>query len=58
MFRVQVAFCTLSVLLSLSYGGDVKSRSCNDVRQAYTAKGFSLASVPHQEISGKAKQKK
>ncbi|XP_062383493.1 glypican-6a [Sardina pilchardus] len=52
MFRVQIVFCTLSVLLSLSFGGDVKSRSCNDVRQAYTAKGFSLASVPHQEISG------
>ncbi|KAG5262150.1 hypothetical protein AALO_G00292750 [Alosa alosa] len=52
MFRLQIVFCTLSVLLSLSFGGDVKSRSCNDVRQAYTAKGFSLASVPHQEISG------
>ncbi|XP_012696267.1 glypican-6a isoform X2 [Clupea harengus] len=52
MFRVQVVFCTLSVLLSFSFGGDVKSRSCNDVRQAYTAKGFSLTSVPHQEISG------
>ncbi|XP_063068363.1 glypican-6a isoform X2 [Engraulis encrasicolus] len=52
MFRPQVVFCTLSVLLSLSFGGDVKSRSCNDVRQAYTAKGFSITSVPHQEISG------
>ncbi|XP_030635843.1 glypican-6a [Chanos chanos] len=51
MLRIQIVFCTLSVL-SLSFGGDVKTRSCSDVRQAYTAKGFSLANVPHQEISG------
>ncbi|MBN3295389.1 GPC6 protein, partial [Amia calva] len=34
-------------------GADVKARSCSEVRQAYTAKGFSLVNVPHQEISGK-----
>ncbi|KAM6980116.1 glypican-6a isoform 2-T2 [Aplochiton taeniatus] len=51
MWRLQVAFCTFSVL-SLSFGGDSKARSCSEVRQAYTAKGFSLVNVPHQEISG------
>ncbi|XP_028836318.1 glypican-6a isoform X2 [Denticeps clupeoides] len=52
MPRLQLALCALSLLLSLSHGGDGRSRSCGDVRQAYAAKGFSLASVPHQEISG------
>ncbi|XP_025975225.2 glypican-6 [Dromaius novaehollandiae] len=31
---------------------DAKARSCGEVRQAYSAKGFSLASVPYQEIAG------
>uniref|UniRef100_A0A673AFC8 Glypican 6a n=1 Tax=Sphaeramia orbicularis TaxID=375764 RepID=A0A673AFC8_9TELE len=51
MWRLQVALCTLSVL-SLSFGGESKARSCSEVRQAYNAKGFSLVNVPHQEISG------
>ncbi|XP_062303035.1 glypican-6a isoform X2 [Osmerus eperlanus] len=51
MWGVQVVFCTFSVL-SFSFGGDSKARSCSEVRQAYTAKGFSLVNVPHQEISG------
>lgn len=52
MWRLQVALCTLSVL-SLSFGGESKARSCSEVRQAYNAKGFSLVNVPHQEISGR-----
>ncbi|KAJ8393835.1 hypothetical protein AAFF_G00055640 [Aldrovandia affinis] len=51
MLRIQAVFCTFSVL-SLSVGADLKARSCGEVRQAYTAKGFSLLNVPHQEISG------
>uniref|UniRef100_A0A8C1ZRX5 Glypican 6a n=1 Tax=Cyprinus carpio TaxID=7962 RepID=A0A8C1ZRX5_CYPCA len=47
-----VIFTSLSLLLSLSCAGDVKSRSCSDVRQAFTTKGFSTHNVPHQEISG------
>ncbi|XP_021331406.1 glypican-6a isoform X1 [Danio rerio] len=47
-----VVFTSLSLLLSLSCAGDVKSRSCSDVRLAFTTKGFSLHNVPHQEISG------
>ncbi|KAK9980559.1 hypothetical protein ABG768_000157 [Culter alburnus] len=47
-----VVFTSLSLLLSLSCAGDVKSRSCSDVRQAFTTKGFSLHNVPLQEISG------
>ncbi|KAG1937995.1 glypican-6 [Pimephales promelas] len=47
-----VVFTSLSLLLSLSCAGDVKSRSCSDVRQAFTTKGFSLHNVPHQEIQG------
>ncbi|KAF6725429.1 Glypican-6 [Oryzias melastigma] len=51
MWRLQVAFCTVSVL-SLSSAGESKARSCSEVRQAYKAKGFSLLNVPLQEISG------
>lgn len=52
MWRLQVSFCTLSLLLSLSSAAESKARSCSDARQAYNAKGFSLVNVPHQEISG------
>uniref|UniRef100_A0A8C6NPG7 Glypican 6 n=1 Tax=Nothobranchius furzeri TaxID=105023 RepID=A0A8C6NPG7_NOTFU len=51
MWSLQLALCTLSAL-SLSSAGESKARSCNEVRQAYSAKGFSLLNVPHQEISG------
>ncbi|XP_045555607.1 glypican-6 isoform X2 [Salmo salar] len=51
MWRVRVVCCTLSVL-SLSCGGDVKAKTCSDVRQAFAAKGFTLVNVPHQEMSG------
>ncbi|XP_068124018.1 glypican-6 [Hyperolius riggenbachi] len=40
------------MLLSLCSGADMKARSCNEVRQAYSAKGFSLGNVPHQQIAG------
>ncbi|KAJ7406522.1 hypothetical protein BTVI_65323 [Pitangus sulphuratus] len=42
----------LLVLLVLpAAGAEGKARSCGEVRQAYSAKGFSLASVPYQEIA-------
>lgn len=41
------------LLLALpARAADVKARSCGEVRQAYGAKGFSLADVPYQEIAG------
>ncbi|MEJ1280610.1 hypothetical protein NN561_011555 [Cricetulus griseus] len=40
------------LLLSLPAAADVKARSCSEVRQAYGAKGFSLADIPYQEIAG------
>ncbi|XP_068178340.1 glypican-6a isoform X2 [Antennarius striatus] len=52
MWRLQVALCTLSVLLSLSSAAEGKARSCSEVRQAYNVKGFNAVNVPHQEISG------
>lgn len=62
MWRVRVALCALSLLLSstststaaaaAAAAAEGKARSCGDVRQAYTAKGFSLVNVPNQEISG------
>lgn len=52
MWRLQVALCTLSMLSLSNAAGESKARSCSEVRQAYSAKGFSLANVPHQEISG------
>nr|XP_040020481.1 glypican-6a isoform X1 [Gasterosteus aculeatus aculeatus] len=51
MWRLHAAVCTLS-LLSLSSAAESKARSCGEARHAYHAKGFSLANVPHQEISG------
>ncbi|XP_053926811.1 glypican-6 isoform X1 [Cuculus canorus] len=42
----------LSLPPAAAAGGEGKARSCGEVRQAYSAKGFSLASVPYQEIAG------
>ncbi|XP_056593548.1 glypican-6a isoform X1 [Triplophysa dalaica] len=54
MSRTPVVIFTSLCLLffTLSCAGDVKSRSCGDVREAYAVKGFSLHDVPHQEIPG------
>ncbi|XP_055062150.2 glypican-6a isoform X2 [Misgurnus anguillicaudatus] len=53
MLRTPVViFTSLSLVVSLTFAGDVKSRSCGDVRHAYMSKGFSLHNVPHQEIPG------
>uniref|UniRef100_A0A6I8R4L4 Glypican 6 n=1 Tax=Xenopus tropicalis TaxID=8364 RepID=A0A6I8R4L4_XENTR len=49
---IAPVLCWGAVLLSLCAGADVRVRSCSEVRQAYSAKGFSLASVPYQEIAG------
>ncbi|XP_064413749.1 glypican-6 isoform X2 [Latimeria chalumnae] len=52
MSGMVAVVCTLTVL-SFSLGADLnKARSCSEVRQAYSAKGFSLTNVPFQEISG------
>ncbi|XP_061083142.1 glypican-6-like isoform X1 [Conger conger] len=51
MLRIQAVLCTFSVLF-LAVGADLKARTCSEVRQVYTAKGFSLVNIPLQEISG------
>ncbi|XP_041055093.1 glypican-6-like [Carcharodon carcharias] len=43
--------CTLTVFYG-SVLADAKARTCSEVRQAYSAKGFSLSNIPYQEISG------
>ena len=40
------------LLLSLPASANVKARSCSEVCQVYSAKGFSLADIPYQEIAG------
>ncbi|XP_037346135.2 glypican-6a isoform X2 [Pungitius pungitius] len=52
MWRLHAAVCMTLSLLSLSSAADSKARSCGEARHAYHARGFSLANVPHQEISG------
>ncbi|KPP76741.1 hypothetical protein Z043_103893 [Scleropages formosus] len=47
--------CALSALC-VSVGAELKARSCGEVRQAYTSKGFSLVNVPHQEISARSQR--
>ncbi|XP_060681919.1 glypican-6a isoform X1 [Hemiscyllium ocellatum] len=49
---VLAVLCTLVTVLGGSVLGDAKARSCAEVRQAYSAKGFSLSNIPYQEISG------
>ncbi|XP_031416258.1 glypican-6-like isoform X2 [Clupea harengus] len=52
MLRLRTAVLCAFSFLCLAVGADVKTRNCSEVRDAYTAKGFSFTNVPYQEISG------
>ncbi|XP_076118731.1 glypican-6-like [Alosa pseudoharengus] len=52
MLRLRTAVLCAFSFLSLTVGADVKTQNCSQVRDAYTAKGFSFTNVPYQEISG------
>ncbi|KAI1898188.1 hypothetical protein AGOR_G00069770 [Albula goreensis] len=43
--------CTLSVIFG-STTAETKSKSCNEVRLAYSSKGFNLNDVPNQGVNG------
>ncbi|XP_023261168.1 glypican-1-like [Seriola lalandi dorsalis] len=49
-----IAALALCSLTAPAYGdkGTSKARSCSDIRQFYSGKGFSIESVPQAEISG------
>lgn len=54
LLRVLAAcLCAAPGLLVLVAGAD---KSCGDLRQFYTGKGFTLAGVPQSEISGECKE--
>lgn len=48
---VALLVSLISVSLSADNAGG-KARSCADVRQFYSGKGFTLKGVPRSEISG------
>lgn len=48
---VALLVSLVSVSLSADNAGG-KARSCTDVRQFYSGKGFTLNGVPQSEISG------
>ena len=51
--RLPALLCALACLLSAAPGPVAAAdRSCADLRQFYTGKGFTLAGVPQSEISG------
>lgn len=52
MLRLRTTILCAFSFLSLTVGADVKTQNCSQVRDAYTAKGFSFTNVPYQEISG------
>lgn len=49
-----IAALAVCSLMAPAYGdkGTSKARSCSDIRQFYSGKGFSTEGVPHAEISG------
>ncbi|KAG7465124.1 hypothetical protein MATL_G00172860 [Megalops atlanticus] len=53
MKRITVlsAVCTLAVIFA-SAAAEPKSKSCNEVRLAYSSKGFNLNDVPNQGVNG------
>uniref|UniRef100_A0A8C4SJ34 Glypican 4 n=1 Tax=Erpetoichthys calabaricus TaxID=27687 RepID=A0A8C4SJ34_ERPCA len=44
--------CTLALTVAALVGAELKSRTCSEVRLAYSSKGFNLNDVPHQGVSG------
>lgn len=53
--RLPALLCLLCAAAGPAAAAD---RSCTDLRQFYTGKGFTLAGVPQSEISGKSKKKR
>ncbi|XP_036404555.1 glypican-4-like [Megalops cyprinoides] len=53
MKRITVlsVVCTLAVIFA-SAAAEPKSKSCNEVRLAYSSKGFNLNDVPNQGVNG------
>lgn len=51
--RVPVLLCVLACLCAAAGPLVGADRSCTDLRQFYTSKGFTLSGVPQTEISGR-----
>lgn len=49
---VLCVVCTL-VVLSVSGTAEQKLRNCNEVRDAYSSKGFNVNDVPNKSVNGK-----
>lgn len=54
--RVPVLLWAAACLCAAPGPGSGAERSCADLRQFYTGKGFTLSGVPQSEISGEFKQ--
>nr|XP_033814470.1 glypican-1 [Geotrypetes seraphini] len=52
MMDLSLGFWLLCLLCSAGGESSSKAKSCTEVRQAYSAKGFSVSEVPQSEISG------
>lgn len=48
---VLCVVCTL-VMLSVSGAAEQKLKNCNEVRAAYSSKGFNVNDVPNKGVSG------
>lgn len=48
---VLCVVCTL-VVLSVSMTAEQKLKNCNDVRAAYSSKGFNVNDVPNKGVNG------
>ncbi|XP_036380800.1 glypican-4-like [Megalops cyprinoides] len=51
MITVSSVVCTLAVFL-VAARAEPKSKSCSEVRAAYSSKGFNLNDVPHEGVNG------
>lgn len=49
---VLCVVCTL-VVLSVSGSAEQKLKNCNEVRAAYSSKGFNVNDVPNKGVNGK-----
>lgn len=55
--RAPVLLCVLACLCAAAGPLVGADRSCTDLRQFYTSKGFTLSGVPQTEISGRCERK-
>lgn len=50
--KTLLVLCTVGTLVVLAVTTEQKLKNCNEVRAAYSSKGFNVNDVPHKGVNG------